>query len=600
MSMRNNCFLIAVALLTFCYSVLETSYAETLRVSVASDGREGNDHSSDPFLNGDGRFVLFSSAATNLVVNDTNNAPDVFLRDTESEITEFVSLANDQSQAQGASYAVGISSDSRYILFESFATNLIGAGEDTNAVADLFMRDRTAQSTTRVSLSWNGTQANARASYGKMTPDGMKIVFVSGATNLVEDDTNGLTDIFLRDRELSITERINLTDNGAQITKGSCSVPSVSDNGKIVAFACSSSADELVSEDTNNKMDVFVRNRLGGTTSRVSISSTGEEANGESSFPSISGNARYVAFQSNATNLVANDTNARTDIFVFDRQTNTTRRVSVGSGGTQSNGDSVYPVMNSDGRYVVFLSMATNLVTGPRNFVGNFNVYVHDLDTGTTTLVNTSSSGEEDNSQWEPDITAPSISSDGSCTAYISQGSTLVSNDTNSAWDVFVTKDECLGDPAKIIMGVCGCGLSDMDSDEDGTADCKDECPYDTAKTSVGVCGCSIADSDNNGNGVADCRDPSGLTIPSKPRVRLRPNGIVKVVMQAFPGRGVVYRVNVKRKGKIVLAKRSRKDQRTLRISSLPSGIYRLNYDILFKGMRSQLSPASAPFRVSR
>lgn len=574
--------------------------AETLRVSVSSDGSQGNNHSGDPFINGDGRYVLFDSSATNLVANDSNGSADVFLRDILSQTTERVSIANNEIEAQGSSYASGISSDARYALFESSASNLLGAGVDTNNNSDLFMRDRTLETTSRVNLSWNGSQANNRPYDGRMSPDAAYVVFSSMATNLVQDDVNGIMDIFLRDRNLGLTELVTITDQGAQITRGSCRFPSLSNNGRIVAFVCSGTADELVSGDTNGKSDIFVRNRLGATTARVSVSSSGEEGDGDSSFPFISGDARYVAFQSYATNLVAGDTNARADIFVFDRRTNIIRRVSVNSNGEQANGDSIFPVMTSDGRYVTFYSLATNLVPGARKYVGNYNVYVHDTQKGVTSLVNTSSEGEEDNSVYDNEIMAPAISSTASHIAYSSQGSTLVNDDTNSFWDVFLTIDECLNDPAKIIPGICGCGVSDLDTDQDGIADCDDSCPDDLSKTSAGICGCSVPDIDSDGNGAVDCLDPSGTTIPSEPIVKVRKKKIAVVNMQVFPGSGISYRVSIKRGGRLVSVKRSRKDRSALRISGLASGVYRLKYEVIFRGMRSQESPMSARFRIVR
>lgn len=580
----------------FCSCFPICGLAETERVSLSSDGVQGNEHSFDPFISDDGRYVLFGSNANNLVANDTNSATDVFVRDVLFQTTERVSLSNAGLQAQGSSHAVGISSDGRYALFESSANNLVAG--DSNAAVDLFLRDRTLGTTSRVNIAWNGAEANARVYDGRMSFDSAYAVFASTATNLVVDDADGVMDIFIRDRNSNTTELVTYTDAGSKITRGSCRFPSVNDNGRIVAFACSGTADELVPNDNNGKSDVFVRNRLGATTARVSVSSTGEEGDGDSSLPFISGNSRYVVFQSYATNLVANDTNARIDIFVFDRQTNTTRRVSVSSSGEQSNGDSIFPVITNDGRYVAFLSLATNLVSGARKYVGNYNVYLHDMQTGSTVLVNTSSSGDEDNTVFDNEVMAPAVNSSGTHIAYVSQGSTLVNGDTNSFWDVFLTKDQCLTDSEKIIPGVCGCGVSDLDNDGDGAADCEDACPDDDGKTLVGVCGCSVPDIDSDGNGAVDCLDPSGDTVPAKPSVKVRKKKVAVVTMQSFSGSGVSYRVSVKRGNQLVLVRRSRKGRNTLQIAGLTPSVYRVKYEVFYRGIRSQESPASGRFRI--
>ena len=157
------------------------------------------------------------------------------------------------------------------------------------------------------------------------------------------------------------TTRVSVASDGTQSNNSSYN-PSISANGRYVAFE--SEATNLVRGDTNNFRDIFVHDRQTGQTTRVSVASDGTQANGHSYDPSISADGRYVAFASLANNLVSGDTNDQQDIFVHDRQTGQTTRVSVASDGTQASGHSFNPSISADGRYVAFVSSASNLVGG--------------------------------------------------------------------------------------------------------------------------------------------------------------------------------------------------------------------------------------------
>ena len=190
---------------------------------------------------------------------------------------------------------------------------------------------------TRVSVDSSGVQANGRSIRGQLSADGRYVAFVSDATNLVPDDTNNAEDVFVKDRQTGATTRVSVaSQTGAQANDGS-GVTAISSDGRYVAFY--SDASNLVSGDTNGIGDIFVRDRQTGLTTRVSVDSSGNEANGQNSdfYLAISGDGRYVAFPSEATNLVSGDTNNVRDIFVHDRQTSQTRRVSVASNGTEAN-----------------------------------------------------------------------------------------------------------------------------------------------------------------------------------------------------------------------------------------------------------------------
>ncbi|MCB9432345.1 MAG: PD40 domain-containing protein [Ardenticatenaceae bacterium] len=226
-------------------------------------------------------------------------------------------------------------------------------------------------------------------------------------------------------------ERVSVDSNGNEGNRGGVD-PSISDDGRFVAFH--SSASNLVSGDTNSSPDVFVHDQQTGTTERVSVDSSGNEGNNNSTLPDISGDGRFVAFISAANNLVSGDTNSIADIFVHDRQTGTTSRISVDSSGTQGNNFSVDPSISSDGRFVAFISDASNLVSGDTNSIAD--IFVHDQQTGTTSRVSVDSSGGQGNNR----SLDSSISGNGRFVAFESDASNLVSGDTNVSSDIFVAE----------------------------------------------------------------------------------------------------------------------------------------------------------------
>jgi Tol biopolymer transport system component len=399
------------------------------RVSIASDGAQGNNDSFISSISADGRHIAFASAASNLVPADTNGVPDVFVRDRQSNATTLVSLASDGTQGNDVSEWTSISADGRYVAFSSYASNLVPG--DTNGDWDMFVRDLRTNTTTRVSIASDGTQGNANSSNSpSISADGRYVAFPSNASNLVAGDTNGRSDIFVRDRQANTTTRVSVASDGTQ-GNGSSAFPSISADGRYVAFV--SYASNLVPGDTNGVWDIFVRDRQANTTTRVSVASDGTQGNDSSyTSPSISADGRYVAFLSFASNLVPGDTNATIDVFVRDRQTDTTTRVSLATDGTQGNSASGWPSISADGRYVAFQSAASNLVPGDTNGVSD--VFVRDRQTDTTTRVNLATDGTQGNG----DIIYPSISADGRYVAFESSASNLVPGDTNGVEDVFV------------------------------------------------------------------------------------------------------------------------------------------------------------------
>src|SRR5260221_527470 len=301
-----------------------------------------------------------------------------------AQVTQRVNVKTGGGQGNGGTvaYSMSISADGRYVAFVDNSTDLVPG--DTNGFDDIFVRDRIAGTTERVSVATGGAQADGGSQLPSISADGRFVAFESAASNLVPGDTNGKRDIFVPDRQTGTTVRVNVDSSGLQANQDS-DAPSISADGRYVAFE--SLADNLVAGDSDVASDVFVHDVLTGITERVSVSSGGVQGNDRSYLPSISADGRFVAFKSYASNLVAGDTNHFVDVFVRDRLAGTTQRVSVPSSGAQASGDSGYNglAIAGDGRTVAFASHAGNLVPDDTNFFTD--AFVHDRDsTGFTSL----------------------------------------------------------------------------------------------------------------------------------------------------------------------------------------------------------------------
>jgi uncharacterized repeat protein (TIGR02543 family) len=403
--------------------------ATTRRVSASTAGVEGDAGSYNPQISEDGRYVAFDSDATNLAPGDTNYVSDVFVYDTQTRLTTRLSVASAGTEADGDSFLPSISADGRYVVFESDATNLVAS--DTNGASDIFVRDRETGTTTRVSVATGGAQSNGGSYFSYISADGRYVVFESDASNLdlVTPDTNAFRDIFIHDRQTGQTTRVSLTNGGNQ-SNGTSQYATVSADGRYVAF--DSAATNLVSGDSNRNIDVFVRDRQAGSTRRVSVSSSGNQAHGDSWPAWLSSNGRYVTFASDANDLVPSDANAVLDAFVHDLQAGLTTRVSVSSAGSEGNGASQPFSISADGAYVAFQSTATNLVASDTNGVAD--ILVRERNTSQTVRVSLAVDGAQANDG----STFAAISSDGSRIALESDAANLVALDTNAARDVFL------------------------------------------------------------------------------------------------------------------------------------------------------------------
>ncbi|MCE9595850.1 MAG: hypothetical protein K8S98_16805 [Planctomycetes bacterium] len=390
-----------------------------------------------PVASSDARIVAFASFAANLVPSDTNGVSDVFVHDRQTGVTTRVSVDGSGTEANGASYAPSISADGRYVAFESFASNLVAG--DANGARDIFVHDRQLGTTTRVSLGSGGAEANGESVFAALSADGRFVAFESFATNLVAGDVNGKKDVFVHDRQTATTVRVSVTSSGGEAT-GASEDAALSADGRFVVFTGYS--DDLVPGDTNGNGDVFLHDLQTGATNRVSVGTGGTQGNFESRAATISADGTLVAFQSVAVTLVAGDTNGFNDVFVRDVQAGTTTRVSVSSSNAQANAPSIAPVLSSSGGCVVFSSYATNLVFPDAN--GAADVFVRDLQTGTTTRVSVDSGGNAGNG----DSTPGGVSDDQRFVTFMSFSTNLVPPGQNFGPTSFVHDRAPLACPA--------------------------------------------------------------------------------------------------------------------------------------------------------
>jgi len=408
---------LSIGFLTLLGGIVRAQVTE--RVSVTSTGSEANDLSVCGGISDDGRYVVFSTSATNYVQGDDNGVGDVMVRDRGLGTTELVSAAVDGTPANGDSYVwrTSMSADGRFVVFESNASDIVPVfGGDTYHV---YVRDRLTGTTEIAGFTSSGVAENGGSDNGMITPDGRFLVFQSDGSNLVAGDTNHASDVFLRDRMTGAIVLVSISSSGV-LGNGASAMPSLSADGRFVAFQ--SSASNLVAGDNNGCDDIFLRDLQAGTTKRVSqLTSSGAQhdsswpvvsadgrhvvfvqresgasdphdifvyddpagtisqltSNWSSDLPSISADGRFVSFVSGNAYIVPADTNGCADAFVLDRERNLVERADVDSNGAQANDGTSYAVFTPNGRLLVFDSRATNLV--PQDTNGTWDVFVRDL-----------------------------------------------------------------------------------------------------------------------------------------------------------------------------------------------------------------------------
>lgn len=411
-----------------------------------SGGIEGKGHSDTPSISADGRFVAFKSSAANLVEGDNNlncgwsgneNCADIFVFDRQTGEIELVSVSTSGAQAALGASNPKLSADGRFVAFASSARNLVEG--DTNEASDVFVHDRTSGQTLRVSLASDGAQANGGSGLDlAISGDGRFVAFSSGATNLVEGDTNGLVDIFAHDRQTGETRRVSVASDGVQsnnTTRGAA----ISADGRYVVF--SSTSIHLVRPDTNVAEDIFLHDLLTGQTTLVSMAPDGSQANKGSFDPQISADGRFVAFHSNATNLMP-DLSDPQDLYVLDRQT-----------GKYFNLPGVYVddfALSANGRFVAFISSSSRLAGVDTNGVDD--AFVYDLQTGWITRVSVAYDGAQGNGPVK-NYDSLAISADGLSVAFASEATNMVPGGTLGYRHIFVNQ-RSLSSPLRLFLSL--------------------------------------------------------------------------------------------------------------------------------------------------
>ncbi|MCC6545513.1 MAG: hypothetical protein IT392_13635, partial [Nitrospirae bacterium] len=383
-------------------------------------------------LSTDGRLIAFSSQWS-LMAADGDTISDVYVRDRAVQTLELVSVSSSAIKGNAASTCGDITPDGRYVSFSSDAFNLVTP--DTNGAPDVFVRDRITGQTRRVSVGDVGQQGSAGGGSfgGSMSADGRFVVFWSFATNLTPGDTNNTSDVFLYDQTLGTAVCLS-AGLGSGTGNAISGDPVISADGRCVAFG--SSASNLVVGDANGFSDGFVYDRLSGSLSILTLTNGGGSSNSHSGVDCISADGRFVGFVSGATNLVTGDTNNRPDVFVRDRTLGTTSRVSVSSSGVQGDLESSRARISANGRFIAFESAAKNFFVGDGN---GWDIFIHDAWLHTTTLVSQSTTGVHANNQ----CLRPSISPDGTCVAFDSDANNLIQGGDTNSFTTDVMVREC-------------------------------------------------------------------------------------------------------------------------------------------------------------
>jgi len=357
------------------------------RVSVDPSGPAGNQDSYEGAVTSSGRFVAFYSAAMTLVPGDTNNAYDVFVRDRKTGTTSRVSVATGGTQGDGPSRNPCISSNGRYVLFQSDASNLVPG--DTAFTLDVFLHDRKTGETRRVSSPPGGGEPDGNSSiYGaSLSANGRYAVFGSSATNLVAGDDNTFNDVFLADLKTGAITLVSRSRDGGP-AGGTSLIPGISAGGRFVAFPCNGG--DLVEGSSNGREHVYVWDRKTDGMRRVTVNQAGDLADGDSGEPAVSNDGNVVAFYSTAGNLVAGDAPSSYDSFVTDLRTGVTRCLSAPEGGTPV-GDGYSVSISQNGRLVVFYCQNDGIVPEDSNNLGD--VFAFDTRTGHVRLLTANAQG---------------------------------------------------------------------------------------------------------------------------------------------------------------------------------------------------------------
>jgi len=444
-SIRPAASLIAAA---FAVSATATVQAQERfqRITVATDGAEANRHNSGPaFVSADGRHVAYSSNATNLAPNDANNNLDVFVRDRVAGTTVLISATPAGKSGNGRSDVADLSEDGRFVLFSSHATDFVAG--DTNLDYDAYVCDRDPDANglfdegnatiVRASLGNSGQQPNGRSIAGSISSDGRFVAFESEASNLVAGDGNHFTDVFVRDLVAGTTERVDVSSAGAESDRYA-DTARISRDGRYVAF--STAATNLAPGDANGARDVYLRDRTAGTTERVSIGEAGAEGTHDANKFAMARDGQRFAWESWSANLVAGDGNNVPDVFLRDRAAGTTVRASVSDEGVEGDRASTDAFLSADGEWLLFVSDSRNLAGIETN--QTVDVFLREIASGHLIKLSVHATGVEGDAR----SSGLAISDGGAIAVIYSDSFDLIGGDANGFFDLLV-RDRTIPDP---------------------------------------------------------------------------------------------------------------------------------------------------------
>ena len=486
------CIAVSLTLAGFFPSSLKADFNDITQISTSNSRLPSNAPVIDPTLNLDGSLLVFSSESTNLVTSsDSNAVSDIFLKNTVTGETSRISNAISGFSANAKSSRPNISLDGKKIVYDSEATDLL-TFIDTNSASDVFVHDVTTSGVTVASVNNQNIIGNAASLSAKISNDGRYVTFQSFATNLSTHPSGDKSNIFLRDLQSNTTLMISAPNSVAP--NGHSSLADISGDGQYIVFV--SSATNLVTTlDNNATSDIYLYNRTSGSLTVISLSSNGDQtANGASTAPSISADGRYIVYQSLATNLVnSTDTNNAADIFLYDIVNKTTVFICSTSSGLPLNGSCVSPKISADGSTIVYLSDATNHSNSDRNNTagdGKFDVFKRNLATGEVSRISLTASQQERSGV----SSFAAINNNGTITVFDHEA--ILAGLTSTSKQIYLHDTSCT-----------------RDRDADGTKNCLDECPDDLSKMLALSCGCGFAETDTDLDGTPDCVD----TCPTDP-----------------------------------------------------------------------------------
>lgn len=410
-----------------CLAGIGSASAEIRRVSVSAAGEQGNGRSLVPSISADGHLIAFASEVNTLVDGDTNGEPDVFVKNMTTGEIRRVSATAVGVQGNGLSSGASINADGTVVAFHSLATNLVEG--DTDEDADIYVKNLVTGEVRRASVSGAGEGGAGYSLFPAISADGNMVAFSSFA-RLAPEDTDSLEDVYVKNMTTGEITFVKASASGESEDAAQTEV-AISADGKVVAFA--SDAVTLTPDDTNNREDVFIKNLTTGEFRRVSVSAMGAQGNERSDEPSLSADGRFIAFASEAGNLIDGENHQGSDIFVKNLTTGEVRQATTNAEGKPATGEVSYsPSLSAEGNVVAFVSNANDLV--PNHTMPNEDIYVKEMSTGAIRLASSNNVGAYGNDN----STGTRLSADGRKVSFESEASNLVEGDTNDKHDIFV------------------------------------------------------------------------------------------------------------------------------------------------------------------